>query len=251
MNNMGAKTIEIPPIKSQKYSMCAQILLRILATTFTLTAACLIFTSDETVNVFTIEMEARYSYSPALKFFAYANIIGCAFSVFSLFLASIYGRMGIHPSKYFYLFIHDMQNERQIRWDKSQTDRRNSKANQSNGKMNIKTSRSNMNLDPTSLKYAYTRMQNEVVNLGATNQDDLIIMSRKQRKFKGKVTIPSGVLSEGEFQHTLANGELLTIKKNIQQEIPQIDIQKILKASVDKLKNFRLHEIEPRIEYQQ
>ncbi|KAK4351132.1 hypothetical protein RND71_030445 [Anisodus tanguticus] len=108
MNNMGAKTIEIPPIKSQKYSMCAQILLRILATTFTLTAACLVFTSDETVNVFTIEMEARYSYSPALKFFTYANIIGCAFSVFSLFLASIYGRMGIHPSKYFYLFIHDM-----------------------------------------------------------------------------------------------------------------------------------------------
>lgn len=95
-------------MKSQKYSKCAQILLRILATAFTLTATCIILNSNETLIVFTVEVDARYSYSPALKFFAYANIIGCAFSVFSLFLASIFGRKGLHPNKYFCLFIHDM-----------------------------------------------------------------------------------------------------------------------------------------------
>ncbi|XP_059304268.1 CASP-like protein 1F1 [Lycium ferocissimum] len=109
MNNLGVKAKENPPITSQKYyTMCAQILLRILATAFTLTATCIILNSKETVDVFTIQMDARYSYSPALKFFVFANIIGCAFSVFSLFLASIFGRKGLHPNKYFYLFVHDM-----------------------------------------------------------------------------------------------------------------------------------------------
>ncbi|MCD7460049.1 hypothetical protein HAX54_042749 [Datura stramonium] len=108
MNHIGAKSIEKPPMKSEKHFIFAQILLRILATAFTLTAACLILTSKETFIVFTVEVDARYSYSPALKFFAFANIIGCAFSVFTLFLAFIFGRKGLHPDKYFYLFIHDM-----------------------------------------------------------------------------------------------------------------------------------------------
>ncbi|KAM3247427.1 CASP-like protein 1F1 [Capsicum annuum] len=108
MNHLAAKSIENSPMKSQKYFMCAQIFLRILATSFTLTAACIIFNSNQTVTVFTVETEARYTYSPSLKFFAYANIIVCAFSIFSLFLASIIGRNGLHPNKYFCLFVHDM-----------------------------------------------------------------------------------------------------------------------------------------------
>ncbi|CAN4085480.1 unnamed protein product [Withania somnifera] len=102
------KSIENPTYEISKYSKYAQILLRILATAFTLTAACIIFNSNETLIVFTVEVDARYSYSPALKFCAYANIIGCAFSVLSLFFASIFGRKDLHPNKYFCLVIHDM-----------------------------------------------------------------------------------------------------------------------------------------------
>ncbi|CAN4089299.1 unnamed protein product [Withania somnifera] len=105
MNQLAGKSIEKSPMKSQTY---AQILLRILATAFTLTAACIILKSNETLTVFTVEVDARYTYSPALKFFAYANIIGCALSVFTLFVACIFGRQGLHPNKYFYLFIHDL-----------------------------------------------------------------------------------------------------------------------------------------------
>ncbi|XP_009618377.1 CASP-like protein 1F1 [Nicotiana tabacum] len=108
MYSFGAKNIENPPLKSDKCFIITQILLRILAAAFTLAAACSMFTSKETVNVFNTQMDARYSYSPALKFFAFANIIGCAFSILSLFLASIFCRKGLHPKNYFYVFLHDM-----------------------------------------------------------------------------------------------------------------------------------------------
>ncbi|XP_006363994.1 CASP-like protein 1F1 [Solanum tuberosum] len=108
MNYFAIKSIETPSVKSEKHFIFAQILLRILATAFTLTAACITFKSTQTLIIFNVETDARYTYSPALKFFVYANVIGCAFSFFSLFLASAFGRTNLHPHKYFYLFIHDM-----------------------------------------------------------------------------------------------------------------------------------------------
>ncbi|XP_055827577.1 CASP-like protein 1F1 [Solanum dulcamara] len=110
MNHLGAKSTEFPTslFKSEKRSIFAQILLRIFAIGFTLTAACIIHNSKQTLIIFTVETDARYTYSPALKFFAYANMIGCAFSILSLFLVSIFGRKSLHPHKYFYLFFHDM-----------------------------------------------------------------------------------------------------------------------------------------------
>ncbi|OIT22849.1 PREDICTED: CASP-like protein 1F1 [Nicotiana attenuata] len=108
MNSFGTKTIESPHMISDKCFIRTQILLRVLAAAFTLAAACSMFTSKETVHVFNTEMDARYSYSSALKFFAYANIIGCAFSILSLFLVSIFSRKGLHPKNYFYVFLHDM-----------------------------------------------------------------------------------------------------------------------------------------------
>lgn len=42
------------------------------------------------------------------RFFAFANMIGCAFSVLSLFLASVLGHKGLVPKNSFYMFLHDL-----------------------------------------------------------------------------------------------------------------------------------------------
>ncbi|KAJ8559764.1 hypothetical protein K7X08_003822 [Anisodus acutangulus] len=108
MDNFGAKNMQNPPLKSQKCLLGTQILFRILSTAFTLAATLIILTSKQTVTVFGIEMDARYSYSSAFKFFALTNIIGCAFSVLSLFLASFLGHKNLDPKNYFYMFLHDL-----------------------------------------------------------------------------------------------------------------------------------------------
>ncbi|KAF3664492.1 CASP-like protein 1F1 [Capsicum annuum] len=108
MENNGAKNRQNPPLKSHKCSFGAQILLRILAIAFTLAATLLILNSQQTAIVYGIEMDARYSYSPAFKFFAIANIIGCVFSVLSLFFATVVCLKRLDPKNYFFLFLHDM-----------------------------------------------------------------------------------------------------------------------------------------------
>ncbi|XP_006347352.1 CASP-like protein 1F1 [Solanum tuberosum] len=113
MENFGAKNrqnqnTQNPPMKSDKCLLSTQILLRILAIAFTLAATSMILTSKQAVTVFGIEMDARYSYSSAFKFFAIANMIGCAFSVLSLILASVLGHKTPDPKNYFYMFIHDL-----------------------------------------------------------------------------------------------------------------------------------------------
>ncbi|XP_059300105.1 CASP-like protein 1F1 [Lycium ferocissimum] len=107
MDNFGTKNMQNPPLKSNKCLLGTQILFRILATAFTLAATLIILTSKQTVTVFGIEMDARYNYSSAFKFFAFANMIGCALSVLSLFLASVLSHRGL-PKNYFYMFLHDL-----------------------------------------------------------------------------------------------------------------------------------------------
>lgn len=58
--------------------------------------------------IFCIEVVWDFIFFGMCRFFVYANVIGCAFSFFSLFLASIFGCTNLHKHKYFYLFIHDM-----------------------------------------------------------------------------------------------------------------------------------------------
>ncbi|KAK4719614.1 hypothetical protein R3W88_017952 [Solanum pinnatisectum] len=113
MENFGAKirqnqNTQNPPMKSDKCLLSTLILLRILAIAFTLAATSMILTSKQAVTVFGIEMDARYSYSSAFKFFAIANMIGCAFSVLSLILASVLGHKTPDPKNYFYMFVHDL-----------------------------------------------------------------------------------------------------------------------------------------------
>ncbi|XP_060171313.1 CASP-like protein 1F1 [Lycium barbarum] len=108
MESFDAKNMQSPPLKCYKYLLGTQIMLRIMATAFTLASTWIILTSKQTVTVFGIEMDARYSYSPIFKFFAFANIIGCAFSVMSLFLVSVLGHKGLDPKNYFYMFVHDL-----------------------------------------------------------------------------------------------------------------------------------------------
>ncbi|KAL2515039.1 CASP-like protein [Forsythia ovata] len=63
MENNGSISLH----KTQKISFVSQILLRVLAIAGTLAATWIILTSKETVVVFGIQVDARYSYSSAFK----------------------------------------------------------------------------------------------------------------------------------------------------------------------------------------
>ncbi|XP_057972595.1 CASP-like protein 1F1 [Malania oleifera] len=105
----GDKFTQNPLQKTQKIFQVAQIFLRILAFATALTATCLMVTNKQSTVIFGIEIDAKYSYSSAFKFFALANAVACAFCVVSLFLAFFLARQGsINPSTYFLLFLHDL-----------------------------------------------------------------------------------------------------------------------------------------------
>ncbi|XP_009618375.1 CASP-like protein 1F1 [Nicotiana tomentosiformis] len=105
MDSFEAKTNHDPPLKTQRVMLILQILLRILAFAFTLGAVLRIKTSKQ---VLFLGFDARYTYSPSMKFFAYANVSGCALSVVSLFLALMCCQKPRDSNKYFYLFLHDL-----------------------------------------------------------------------------------------------------------------------------------------------
>ncbi|XP_019258203.1 PREDICTED: CASP-like protein 1F1 isoform X2 [Nicotiana attenuata] len=112
MECFGTNATHNQPLKSHKYFLGAQILLRILGIIFTLAATWTILTSKHTtVSVFDIQINANISYPPSLKFFAYANIIGCGFSVLSLCIAFILGHKVLDPKNFIYMFIHDLQHQ--------------------------------------------------------------------------------------------------------------------------------------------
>ncbi|CAN4089297.1 unnamed protein product [Withania somnifera] len=91
---------------SLRIVLIVQILFRILGFAFSLSAFWRIVTSKE---VIILGLDARYTYSPSLKFFAYANIIGSASFVLSLFIVLIgCCKKHLDSNKYFYLFLHDL-----------------------------------------------------------------------------------------------------------------------------------------------
>ncbi|KAH7578527.1 hypothetical protein ACOSP7_000163 [Xanthoceras sorbifolium] len=96
------------PMKTQKLFHLAQICLRISAIATTLAATSVMVTSRQSIAIFGTTFDARYSYSSAFKFFAFANAIACAFSVLSLLYVLILCRQGSNPSHYFFLFLHDL-----------------------------------------------------------------------------------------------------------------------------------------------
>ncbi|KAG8379484.1 hypothetical protein BUALT_Bualt07G0093300 [Buddleja alternifolia] len=91
-----------------KILIIAQIILRILAIAVILAATWLMLTNKQVASVFGVEMDARYSYSPAFKYFAYANLGACVSSVLGLFLAIILGVKASNPTYFFFIFIHDL-----------------------------------------------------------------------------------------------------------------------------------------------
>ncbi|XP_012842761.1 PREDICTED: CASP-like protein 1F2 isoform X2 [Erythranthe guttata] len=78
-------------LKTHKSFILTQISLRFLAAASTLAATWITFTSKQTTLVFGIQIDARYSYSPTFKFFAYANLIASAFTFLSLFFVFVLG----------------------------------------------------------------------------------------------------------------------------------------------------------------
>ncbi|GMH16714.1 hypothetical protein Nepgr_018555 [Nepenthes gracilis] len=90
-----------------KVSHGAQIFLRIFALVASAISAWLMLTAEEKAIVYGMAMSAKYSYSPAFKFAAFANVVASAFALLSLCLTFIVIRKG-NPSNYFFLFMHDL-----------------------------------------------------------------------------------------------------------------------------------------------
>ncbi|KAL0464074.1 UNVERIFIED_CONTAM: CASP-like protein 1F1 [Sesamum latifolium] len=65
-------------------------------------------TTTQTTVLYGIQFDARYSYSPAFKFLAYANVVASVFSLLSLFLAFVLLKTAPNPTHFFYFFLHDL-----------------------------------------------------------------------------------------------------------------------------------------------
>ncbi|XP_056684771.1 CASP-like protein 1F1 [Spinacia oleracea] len=83
--------------------------LRLSALATSIAATCIIFTSNQTVVIFGIQMDAKYSYSSAIKFFGITTAIASVCSVVSLVLTFILPRIvsskAIHRV---FFFMHDL-----------------------------------------------------------------------------------------------------------------------------------------------
>ncbi|GAV62723.1 DUF588 domain-containing protein [Cephalotus follicularis] len=95
-------------LKTQKLFIGSQICLRIATIATTMAAMWLALTSKQSVALFGFVLEARYNYSPAFQFFAFANAIACVFSLLSLFFVVMIARQAFIPNKCFILFLHDL-----------------------------------------------------------------------------------------------------------------------------------------------
>ncbi|CAI9113170.1 OLC1v1013727C1 [Oldenlandia corymbosa var. corymbosa] len=80
-----------------------QVIFRFLAIAGTIAAAYLIITTTQTISLFGIQFSARYNYSSAYKFFAYANCAAAGLSFFTLMSVLL-----IRPGNYFIVFLHDL-----------------------------------------------------------------------------------------------------------------------------------------------
>ncbi|XP_022134667.1 CASP-like protein 1F2 [Momordica charantia] len=92
---------------SHNLHLCSQTILRGLVIASTLAAAWLMLTAKQSVIVFGIPLDARYSYSPAFKFFALANAIACGFCFLSVLLLFVLSHR-LHNQPNYILFLHDL-----------------------------------------------------------------------------------------------------------------------------------------------
>ncbi|XP_050230856.1 CASP-like protein 1F2 isoform X2 [Mercurialis annua] len=105
-----AKSLGFIPYPSQpkRTRFMAQLLFRVLAIAFTVASISVMVTSDQTILIFGITTQARYSYSSAFRFLVGAEAVVCGFSVLSLSLLCLMSRSEAILRKNFYLFLHDM-----------------------------------------------------------------------------------------------------------------------------------------------
>ncbi|XP_042016695.1 CASP-like protein 1F2 [Salvia splendens] len=107
METAAEKSLHLPARNTHQLFFVSQFSLRIFAAAATLAAAWIMLTAKQTSVVFGIQVDARYSYSPAFKFFAYTNLIVFAFTILSLFFAYV-GKKAVDPVYFFYIFLHDL-----------------------------------------------------------------------------------------------------------------------------------------------
>ncbi|KAI7989745.1 CASP-like protein 1F1 [Camellia lanceoleosa] len=97
-----------PTLNTSTSSLKTQICLKFLATVSSLPALCIIFTSKQTIMLYGLQIDAKYSDDSSFKFLAAANVIVCVFSVVSLFVAVVLARKCSDSNNYFYMLLHDL-----------------------------------------------------------------------------------------------------------------------------------------------
>lgn len=109
-----ADDMELQHPKSNSHSssphLCSQIILRALVISSTLAATFLILSANQSLLIFGIPFHARYTYSSAFIFFAFANAIASAFCFLSacfLFLSTPRFPSG-STTNYYIFFLHDL-----------------------------------------------------------------------------------------------------------------------------------------------
>ncbi|PRQ16889.1 putative casparian strip membrane protein [Rosa chinensis] len=109
MATIEAKALQPnPPVRTQKLFLGAQICLRTVAMATTLAATWIMITSKQSTEIVGIAFDARYSYSSAFKFLAFANAVVSACCLVSLLLVFLLHLQGSNPNHYFLLFLHDL-----------------------------------------------------------------------------------------------------------------------------------------------
>ncbi|KAK9054604.1 hypothetical protein SSX86_025683 [Deinandra increscens subsp. villosa] len=93
-----------PPITH----IASQISFRIIAAATSIAAACFMFNSRQSKMLYGTNMDARYTYSPAFKFFTMMNVVACGCSVLSLLPVFAIGRTFTNSVNFFFLFLHDL-----------------------------------------------------------------------------------------------------------------------------------------------
>ncbi|KAL6011722.1 hypothetical protein ACLOJK_002186 [Asimina triloba] len=104
-----AKMGEMNPTKKAATTLVfIQVSLRLLAFAAAIAATLVTTMSKETVVIFGLTVEAKYSYSPAFKFFAAGNAIASAYALLSAPFASILSSRASVRNSDFFLFLFDL-----------------------------------------------------------------------------------------------------------------------------------------------
>ncbi|XP_057749029.1 CASP-like protein 1F2 [Arachis stenosperma] len=105
-----AKFEAFPFFKTPRFLKGAKITLRLVTIVTTFIAMLCMITSHQSTTMLGTPLDARYSYSPAFRFFVYANAVACFFIFLSLLATIVFYLRGACPTnKCSYLFfLNDM-----------------------------------------------------------------------------------------------------------------------------------------------